>query len=110
MRRLLAAEADVNARNNDGATALMLATYAQKEQVVRSLITSGARQGLQSALAFAEQAEQVALATVLREAQPSSSNVGWLGWLGWSAGTDGLATFDLGFLPLCAPARCSLAT
>ena len=104
VRRLLAAEADVNARNNDGATALMLATYAQKEQVVRSLIGSGARQGLTAALAFAEQAEQGALASMLREALPSSSsNVGWLGWLGWSTGSDSLATFDLGFLPLCAP-------
>lgn len=106
VRRLLAAEADVNARNNDGATALMLATYAQKEQVVRSLIASGARQGLQSALSFAEQAEQTQVARVLREALPSGgSSVGWLAWLGgWggSGGGDGLAAFDLGFLPLCA--------
>ena len=49
MHRLLAANADVNAKNNDGATALMLATYAQKEGVVRSLIGSGAKQGLSAA-------------------------------------------------------------
>jgi ankyrin repeat protein len=101
VHRLLAAEADVNARNKDGATALMLATYAQKEQVVKSLIGSGARQGLHSALAFAEQAEQAALATMLRDALPAPpSSVGWLGWLGWSSSADSLAPFDLAFLPL----------
>ena len=101
---MLSAEADVNARNNDGATALMLATYAQKEQVVKSLIGAGARQGLSSALAFAEQAEQTGLAAVLREAIPATSgSVGWLSWLGWSSGSDTLAPFDLCFLPLYAP-------
>ena len=103
---MLSAEADVNARNNDGATALMLATYAQKEQVVKSLIGAGARQGLSSALAFAEQAEQTGLAAVLREAIPATSgSVGWLSWLGWSSGSDTLAPFDLCFLPLYAPHR-----
>ena len=109
VHRLLAANADVNAKNNDGATALMLATYAQKESVVRSLIGSGARQGLSAALAFAEQADAPSLVGVLRKASPSASpSLGWLPWSslwsGWAAaaaGTDGAsAPFDLGFLPL----------
>ena len=34
VRRLLRASADAEAANNDGATALMLATYAHKESAV----------------------------------------------------------------------------
>lgn len=109
VHRLLAANADVNAKNNDGATALMLATYAQKEGVVRSLIGSGAKQGLSAALAFAEQADAQSLVGVLRGASPSSSrSLGWLPWAnlmgggGVSGASDGsaMAPFDLGFLPL----------
>lgn len=104
VHRLLAANADVDAKNNDGASALMLATYAQKEAVVRSLIGSGATHGLSAALAFAEQAEANELATALREALPAASgSLGWMGWLGASAvGDGGPAAFDLGFLPLGA--------
>jgi hypothetical protein len=54
VHHLVTASADVDAENNDGATALMLATYAQKEHVVRSLLAHGARQGLAAALAFAD--------------------------------------------------------
>ena len=45
VRRLLRASADAEASNNDGATALMLATYAHKESVVRALLQHGARLG-----------------------------------------------------------------
>ena len=107
VHRLLAANADVNAKNNDGATALMLATYAQKEGVVRLLIGSGAKQGLSAALAFAEQADAQSLVGVLREASPSGSHsLGWLPWAGLTGGVSGasdgsaMAPFDLGFLPL----------
>lgn len=74
VHRLLAASADVEAKNNDGATALLLATYAQKEAVVRSLLSAGARQGLSAALAFAESADATTLAGALREAQPSAAS------------------------------------
>ena len=104
VHRLLTAEADVNAKNNDGATALMLATYAQKESVVRSLLASGARQGLGAALAFAEQADAAPLATMLRDALPTSApSLGWLAWIGWTdvaLDSGGGTPFDLGFLPL----------
>jgi len=120
VHHLVTASADVDAENNDGATALMLATYAQKEHVVRSLLAHGARQGLAAALAFAEQAGPEALTCVLRDASPASrSSLGWmstsaLGWLGWSGAAPaacdqpGLGPpavtnenpLDLGFVPL----------
>ena len=116
----MTASADVDAENNDGATALMLATYAQKEHVVRSLLAHGARQGLAAALAFAEQAGPEALTCVLRDASPTSrSSLGWmstsaLGWFGWSGAAPGACDrpglgppavtnenpLDLGFVPL----------
>ena len=81
---MVGARADVDARNNDGATALMLATYARKEPVVRALLSSGARYGLSSALAFAEQSESPSLATTLREAMPPQGATTWLGSLAWT--------------------------
>lgn len=105
VHRLLAADADVNTKNNDGATALMLATYAQKEGVVRVLISSGARQGLSAALAFAEQAGAAGLAGILRDTSPaSSSSIGMLGWVGRDhLSESGFSLESLGFLPLGAP-------
>ena len=109
VQRLLAAHANIDATNNDGATALMLATYARKEGVVRSLLESGARAGLSSALAFAEQADAGALARILRTASASGGgSLGWLGRLSWGSADEGSANgvpFDLGFLPLGQFAR-----
>ncbi|KAL1511540.1 hypothetical protein AB1Y20_006334 [Prymnesium parvum] len=101
VQRLLAANADVEAKNNDGATALMLATYAQKEAVVKVLLEHGARQGLTSALTFAEQANLLAVANLLRDALPSASwPLGWLGSWGWGSAESSSASFELGYLPV----------
>lgn len=91
----------MEAKNNDGATALMLATYAQKEAVVKLLLKHGARHGLTSALTFAEQANLVAVANVLSEALPSGEGpLGWLGPLGWGSFSGASSAFELGYLPL----------
>lgn len=101
VQRLLAANADVEVKNNDGATALMLATYAQKEAVVKLLLEHGARQGLTSALTFAEQANLLAVANVLRTALPSAGGpLGWLGSWGWGSMEGGATGVELGYLPL----------
>ena len=42
MRALLAAGADVNARQNNGGTALMLASLAERVEVVRALLAAKA--------------------------------------------------------------------
>ena len=79
VRRLLRASADAEASNNDGATALMLATYAHKESVVRALLQHGAREGLPLALQFAERSGMTALAGDLRDAMPPApGSIGWL--------------------------------
>ena len=79
VRRLLRASADAEAANNDGATALMLATYAHKESVVRALLQHGAREGLPLALQFAERSGMTALAGDLRDAMPPApGSIGWL--------------------------------
>jgi len=69
--------------------------------VVRCLVRSGARMGLRSALAFAEQAEPTSLASTLREALPASAtSADWFTWSDWSRATSILIPWDLGFLPL----------
>jgi len=127
VQRLLAAAADASLRNAGGATALMLATFAHKKEVVTALLEAGATearaalstqahtrrrppgagslphlvslehprparpQGLQAALAFAEQADLGEISEHLRQAAAPADGRWW--WAG--TGVDGNFGFGL---------------